>query len=349
MATPSSDDVAKLVGEIRQLKNSLDDTSIDRAEIASRYDDATKGLLTDKGELDAAAWAQLSADDQTARAATLARLKQTLTNAVAEADIPIGASSIMYKKYASNSVIVGLALFALFGLILDLCAIHRQWNIATAGLTVEKTQEKTGATPTPANSATPATKTTSPRTQPQETATPSPTPTAPAETVAAAGGTPSATSTVNSPPGTDVKGLGKPTEENVLLMVILLGALGGFLHLASSMANYVGNRQLLRSWVIYYFLIPFQGAALAPIVYLLLRVGVLNPANSKPGTASPADSLNLIGIYAFAALTGLFSKQAIEMMAEVFATIFKRVNAKDSLEKSKPEIGKDKGGKTDAT
>ena len=119
-------------------------------------------------------------------------------------------------------------------------------------------------------------------------------------------------------------------------MVILLGA-GGFLHLASSMANYVGNRQLLRSWIVYYFLIPFQGAALAPIVYLLLRVGVLNPANSQPGSASPTDSLNLIGIYAFAALTGLFSKQAIEMLAEVFATIFKRVNAKDPMEKSKTD------------
>ena len=63
MATPSSDEIAKLVGEIRELKNSLDDTSIDRAEIAKRYVDATNGLLTTKGEFDSAAWALLSADD----------------------------------------------------------------------------------------------------------------------------------------------------------------------------------------------------------------------------------------------------------------------------------------------
>jgi hypothetical protein len=47
-----------------------------------------------------------------------------------------------------------------------------------------------------------------------------------------------------------------------------------------------------------------------------------------------------MGMYAFAALTGLFSKQAIEMLADVFATIFKKVSAKDSLEKSKAETEK---------
>jgi hypothetical protein len=117
-------------------------------------------------------------------------------------------------------------------------------------------------------------------------------------------------------------------------MVILLGGLGGFLYLASSMGTYVGNRQLLRSWIVYYILIPFQGAALAPMIYLLLRVGVLNPANST-SSGRPMESLNLMGIYGFAALTGLFSKQAIEMLAEVFATIFKKVSAKDGLEKAK--------------
>lgn len=81
---------------------------------------------------------------------------------------------------------------------------------------------------------------------------------------------------------------------------------------------------------------PFQGAALAPLIYLLLRVGVLNPANTTP-SGRPTESLNLIGIYGFAALTGLFSKQAIEMMADVFSTIFKKVSTKDSLEKTKPE------------
>jgi len=42
MATPSSDDIAKLVGEICDLKNALDETSIESAEITRRYDAALK-------------------------------------------------------------------------------------------------------------------------------------------------------------------------------------------------------------------------------------------------------------------------------------------------------------------
>ena len=56
-------------------------------------------------------------------------------------------------------------------------------------------------------------------------------------------------------------------EASVLEMVVLLGALGGSLHLVGSLVKYVGNRQLKRSWLLYYFYTPVAGAALAPIVY----------------------------------------------------------------------------------
>jgi hypothetical protein len=105
-------------------------------------------------------------------------------------------------------------------------------------------------------------------------------------------------------------------------MVILMGMLGGFVHLTSSLSRYVGNRQLLRSWVIWYVLMPISGAALAPMVYLLLRVGVLS---------NGTDSMNVFGLYAFAALTGLFAEQAIEMLANLFSEIFSKVQAKDPM------------------
>ena len=114
-------------------------------------------------------------------------------------------------------------------------------------------------------------------------------------------------------------------------MVMLMGTLGGLLRLISSFAKYVGNRQLLQSWMIYYILMPLESAALAPLVYLLLRVGVLAPAQMNG--SSPA--MNLYGIYAIAGMTGLFSKQAMDMLAEVFAVIFKKVKAKDDLESAK--------------
>jgi hypothetical protein len=113
-------------------------------------------------------------------------------------------------------------------------------------------------------------------------------------------------------------------------MVILMGTLGGLIHLATSLSMFVGNRALRRSWILYYLLMPLQSAALAPIVYLLLTAAVLAPSASAGAGATRA-AINVTSIYAFSALTGLFAKQAIEKLADVFATIFTSVKAKDSI------------------
>jgi hypothetical protein len=99
-----------------------------------------------------------------------------------------------------------------------------------------------------------------------------------------------------------------PKQHDVIVMVILLGALGGFIHLASSLAMFVGNRDLKRSWTVYYLMAPVQGAALAPLLYLLLKSAVLSPQIAEGGGTQ---SLNLTAIYAFAGLTGLFAKQVM--------------------------------------
>jgi hypothetical protein len=361
MAAPSSDDIAKLVGEIRDLKNALDETSIESAEITRRYDAALKALLNTAGEFDRAAWEKLSPDEQTMRAVALAPLKRILENAVAAAEpvVRIPQESFMYKEEASNSAIVVLTAIAIFGLFVDLWLIERNWTEATSGLPEPKTQASPTPTPTPTPSALKRRPTVAtPSATSSASATPTPGIQSPAQTTSnteAAAATPpetpaAPTATMAAVGRTGQKGSGpiKPSERDVLFMVMLLGALGGFLRLASSLANYIGNRQLLKSWIIYYLLTPIQGAALAPVVYLLLRVGVLNPANTAPGSTSPADSLNLIGIYAFAVLTGLFSKQAIEMLADVFSTIFKKAETKDALDKSKQDKTKAKD-KSDAS
>ncbi|HMS83571.1 MAG TPA: hypothetical protein PKD12_07975 [Nitrospira sp.] len=131
-------------------------------------------------------------------------------------------------------------------------------------------------------------------------------------------------------------GQGGASERTVLRMVILLGALGGSLHLVLSLVMYIGNGQLKRRWLPYYLSLPIAGAALAPIVYMLLRVGILTPsgiANSPSGTAS----LNLVGIYAFSTLTGMFAKTATDKLSEVFSTIFRTAEqpAKDKIGQGK--------------
>jgi hypothetical protein len=117
-----------------------------------------------------------------------------------------------------------------------------------------------------------------------------------------------------------------PPQKAVIIMVVLLGILGGLIHLASSLTMYVGNRDLKRSWIIYYVLAPLQGAGLAPLLYLLLKSAVLSPQTSG---GSGTENLNLTAIYAFAGLTGLFAKQAIEKLADVFATLFAPIKGKD--------------------
>jgi CDP-diglyceride synthetase len=134
----------------------------------------------------------------------------------------------------------------------------------------------------------------------------------------------------------DVAASTDATEGDVLRMVILMGALGGAIHWMSSLANYIGNGNLFRRWIPYYLLAPFQGSALAMLVYLLLRVGVLAPPTSGTEDTSPAQTLNLLGLYAFSGLTGLFAKQAIEMLRDVFAVVFKRVEGKDPSQGTKP-------------
>lgn len=131
-------------------------------------------------------------------------------------------------------------------------------------------------------------------------------------------------------------------ESSVLLMVIMLGALGGMLQYLGSLAKYVGNRQLKRSWLMYYLTMPFLGAGLAPVTYLLLRVGILSPGTDAGG--STISNLNLNGIYAFAALTGLFAKTATEKLNEVFQTFFRTREAATLFRPSPPGSGRAPGG-----
>lgn len=106
------------------------------------------------------------------------------------------------------------------------------------------------------------------------------------------------------------------SEARYLALVALVGALGSYIHLATSFADYLGNRQFVKSWEWWYGLRPFIGAALAVIVYFAARGGLVS------GTTG-AESLSPYGICALAGLTGMFSKQATDKLREVFENLFK--------------------------
>jgi hypothetical protein len=104
-------------------------------------------------------------------------------------------------------------------------------------------------------------------------------------------------------------------EVRLLVVVALGGALGGLMHSTRSLAWYVGHEGLKWRWIPYYLVTIVIGAGLASIFYLIIRGGLLG------NKATTADA-NPYGFVALAALVGLFSEQALEMLRRVANQIF---------------------------
>ncbi|HKI02741.1 MAG TPA: IPT/TIG domain-containing protein [Thermoanaerobaculia bacterium] len=106
----------------------------------------------------------------------------------------------------------------------------------------------------------------------------------------------------------------------LLILVLLAGALGSYIHAVQSFASYVGNSSFKSSWTWWYILRMPMGAALALFIYFVVRGGLL--AAGTAGPTGAANDLNIYGIMSFAGLAGLFSKQAADKLSEVFDTLF---------------------------
>ena len=105
-------------------------------------------------------------------------------------------------------------------------------------------------------------------------------------------------------------------DERLLLLVIVAGMLGAFVHGATSLADYIGNNAYNRNWTWFYLLRPAIGMALALVFYFAVRGGFLS-------TTGGAKDINPYGIAALAAMVGMFSKQATDKLSEVFGTLFR--------------------------
>ncbi len=105
------------------------------------------------------------------------------------------------------------------------------------------------------------------------------------------------------------------TETSALTIVMVSGALGAFIHIATSFASYAGNRTLSPSWVWWFLLRPAIGAAMALVAYFVLRSGLL--LDGDLGT-----DVSPFGIAALAGIVGLWSKQFIDKLKNVSDTAF---------------------------
>ena len=102
----------------------------------------------------------------------------------------------------------------------------------------------------------------------------------------------------------------------LFLLAAVMGVLGSLIYCFSSFVAYVGNKRFHSRWTLWYLLRPFIGLPLAIIVYVALRGGLLT------WNAESVNNVNEYGIASICGLVGLFSKQTIEKLKEVFENFF---------------------------
>lgn len=119
-------------------------------------------------------------------------------------------------------------------------------------------------------------------------------------------------------------------EVRLLLIVALAGALGGLVHALRSLYWYVGNRKLVRSWLVMYILLPFVGTTLGLVFYLAIRGGFFSPQATVQQT-SP------FGFAALAGLVGMFSEQAVLKLKQVAETLLIEAPEGEDAEPQEPK------------
>jgi hypothetical protein len=122
-------------------------------------------------------------------------------------------------------------------------------------------------------------------------------------------------------------------ETRLLLLVVCAGALGSLVHGLRSIYWYIGNRDLIWSWVPKYLIQPFGASVLAVVFYLVIRGGFFS-ADAGSQHTSP------FGFMALSAMVGMFSEQAVLKLKEISETLLsKPASGKDSVPQS-PDQGK---------
>jgi hypothetical protein len=106
-------------------------------------------------------------------------------------------------------------------------------------------------------------------------------------------------------------------EVRLILIVAMAGALGGMVASLRSLYWYVGNRELVWSWMLMYVLRPFVGATLSLVFYFVIRGGLFSP-QAKIADTSP------FGFAGLSALVGIFSEQAVLKLKEVAETLLSK-------------------------
>jgi hypothetical protein len=126
------------------------------------------------------------------------------------------------------------------------------------------------------------------------------------------------------------------TEARWILLVMVAGAMGSFIHAATSLGDFIGNRAFVQSWISWYLLRLPLGSAIALLVYFLLRGGYADLF--KTATASTSSTYGIVGL---SALAGMFAKKTASKLGDVVNTVFKTNEPmKDKIDLIHPTLQK---------
>jgi hypothetical protein len=100
----------------------------------------------------------------------------------------------------------------------------------------------------------------------------------------------------------------------IVILAAAMGGLGACLHGANSLAYHRGRGDFSKDWVQWYFLRPLVGGVLALIFYLIIAAGFMPQVGSN--------GREFYGIIGLSGLIGLFSKQALNKLSDIFDAIF---------------------------
>lgn len=120
----------------------------------------------------------------------------------------------------------------------------------------------------------------------------------------------------------------------MFLVVLFAGMLGALIRGMSSFFKHLGFGDFSFKWTGFYLLLPFTGATLSLIIYFVIRGGFYG------GSFGKGLVLNVFAFAALAALTGLFSENAMEKLRQVAVTLLadvppKVTNSKEIVDKKK--------------
>lgn len=136
------------------------------------------------------------------------------------------------------------------------------------------------------------------------------------------------------------KWLGPGAELRILLLVVVSAALGSMVHGSLAFGWHNARASFNPSWNWWYVLRLPTGIGIAIFFYCVVRAGFM-PVNLS---ASELSNFNAFAIAAVSALAGMFSRDAMKTLAEIFRSRYSSTAERPVIEEKSIKVAKDSKG-----